>query len=110
MQNVDLFQMSFQWFCERLGQHGDAIFLSLAIAYQDLPIFIVDILDAQSDALHQSQAGAVEQARHEPVLAVDVGQHCPYLSAGEDHRQAFWLLRPFHLSQPAYLPVKNFAV
>jgi hypothetical protein len=86
VQDLHLLQLPFQGLCKGLRQHRHAIFLALPIADEGLTIFQVDILDAQSDAFHQVQARAVEQARHQPVLAVDMRQHCPDLGRGEDHR------------------------
>src|SRR5690606_38117549 len=48
------------------GQHGSAILAALAMTDQDLASGEVDVLDPQTQAFHQAQSGAVEQARHQP--------------------------------------------
>ena len=53
-------------------QHRDAVLAALAVADQDLPVAEVDVLDAQPQALEQPQAGAVQQARHQPARAVQI--------------------------------------
>jgi len=37
-------------------------------------------------------------------------QHSPDFGAGKDHRQAFRMLRSWHLAQPANLLIENFPV
>ncbi len=45
----------------RVGHGSDAIFFAFAVADGDGFIFEVDVFDAEADAFHQSQAGAVEK-------------------------------------------------
>jgi hypothetical protein len=58
---------------ERLGQHGDTILLSLAVADQDLPISEVHVLHPQPQAFEHAQTRAVEQARDQPFRALQLG-------------------------------------
>jgi hypothetical protein len=72
-------------------------------------VFKIHILDAQADALHQAQAGAVEKLRHEFVDAVQVVQEAADLVPGEDGGEA---LGPFGRGEEdgVNLFVEDFAV
>ncbi len=48
---------------------------------------------APREALQQSQAGAVEQARGQPVLSLQILKHPPYLILGQHRWQSLWSLR-----------------
>ncbi len=52
---------------EAVWEQGDAVFAAFTVPYNDLAITEVDIFDAQANAFHKAQAGAVEQACHELV-------------------------------------------
>src|SRR5215470_7015804 len=54
-----------KWFFDRRRQHRVAIFISLTRANHDFVARKIDILDPQLQTFHQSQAGAVEQDRHQ---------------------------------------------
>ena len=51
-----------------VGQDGNAIFEPLSITNDDLVLVEIDILDAQTNALHEAQAAAVEQLGHQLVF------------------------------------------
>lgn len=62
-----------------LGDEGDrqrseAVFAALAVAHADFAPVEVDVFDAKSRALEQTEAGAVEQGGHEVGSAVELGQ------------------------------------
>jgi hypothetical protein len=42
------------------GQHGHAVLLSLAVAYQEFTACKIDVLDAQLQAFEQPQSGPVQ--------------------------------------------------
>ena len=54
----------------------------------------IDVLDPEAEAFHQSQPGAVQQAGHEMLVAVELGQDGADLGAGEDDREPFRPLGP----------------
>ena len=51
---------------EGLGKHCDAVLSTLGVANGDFAPAKVDILDAQSQTLHETQTGTVHQRRREP--------------------------------------------
>jgi hypothetical protein len=69
-------------------EHGDAIFVALAGAHDDLIALEVDILDAQGEALVDAQATAVEEQGDEVVDAGELVEHLLNLVSGEDGWQA----------------------
>ncbi len=56
------------------------------------PPLEVDVLDPQPQALHQPEAGAVEQAGGQPGGFVELGQDGAGFVAAEDGRQPFGVL------------------
>jgi hypothetical protein len=73
VQRLHALQMTLQWLDDRCWQHGDPVFGTLAIAYDDLPVVEVDILHAQFQALAQPQPRSIKQARHKPLCALHLG-------------------------------------
>src|SRR6188474_223119 len=67
----------------------DTIFLALRISYQQMHRRKVDVLHSQARALEKSQAGAVEQLRHEARDAVHRAQDALHLLSGEHERHAW---------------------
>ena len=63
IDGADAAEVSLQGFAEGLGEHGDAVLLPFAVADGDLVHFEVYVFDAQADAVHESQPGAVEEGR-----------------------------------------------
>lgn len=53
-----------------LGQNRHPLAQAFAITNDDVTVAKIDVLDAQSQAFEQTQAAAVEQLGHEPILAV----------------------------------------
>jgi hypothetical protein len=56
-------------------QHGDAVLVALAAPHGDLVAGEVDILDAEAAAFEDAEAGAVEEAGHEPGGAGEALEH-----------------------------------
>src|SRR3954447_4989314 len=69
-------------------QHGHPILGAFAIANDNSGITKIDILNAQSNALHQPQAASVEQLSHEPRCAPKMPQNPMNFVAGKNHRHA----------------------
>ncbi len=65
-----------------------AIFLPFAVPDRDLAVTEVHVLDPQAHALHQPQAGAGEEARHQVMCAGERGQHALDLHAREHDGEA----------------------
>jgi hypothetical protein len=58
----------------RCRKHRHAILPALAVAHEDLPILEVDVFDAKLQALAQPEAGAIKQARHQPLRALHLSE------------------------------------
>src|SRR6266567_8275370 len=95
---------------ERGGEHGHAVLPSLSIAHDDLAAGHVHVLDAQAAAFHESQAGAVEEAGHEPGSPLDPGDDRVHLRACEDDRKAGSPSGARHALEPFEFPVQDVAV
>ena len=54
-----------------------------------MPLAKVDILDPVAEAFQQPQAGAVEQAGHQPVRTLELAEDGADLVPGQDCRQPF---------------------
>ena len=63
----DGFEVLLQRGFERLGQHSDTVFRPLAVPDEDVVSGEIDVLDAQTQTLHQSRSRAVHQRGHEPL-------------------------------------------
>jgi len=69
---------------DRFGKRDNAVLLAFAIPNGDGAVFKIHVLDAQADALHQAQAGAVEKLSYQFVDAVQAVQEAADLVPGED--------------------------
>ncbi len=69
VQPFHTLEMLLQRHDHAIGQHRHPVFHPLAIPNDNLPLAKVNSLDAQSHTLHQPQAAAVEQFRHQLVRA-----------------------------------------
>jgi hypothetical protein len=92
---------------QRGGEHGHAVLSSFSVAHDDLAAGEVDVLDAQAAAFHQPQAGAVEQAGHEPGRAFDPADDGVHLGARQDDRKAGGPAGARHAFEPFELPVQD---
>src|SRR5207244_4445968 len=61
---------------ERDGQHRDAVLAALRLAHDELTALERDVLDPQSQRLHETQPAAVEQARDQPRSTLQPRQQC----------------------------------
>jgi hypothetical protein len=91
-------------------KHRHPVLEALAVAHQNLAPLEIHILDTQAQGLHQAQAGAIQQASHQPMHALQVGQHLAHLVLGQHHRQAARLLRLLHIVQPRQLAAQHILV
>jgi len=66
--------MHLQCGCNCVGKDRDAILLPLAVAHDDLRIVEIDVLHAQPQCLHETQAAAVQQLADEMELWLDLRQ------------------------------------
>lgn len=60
-----------QWFCHRNRQNRHAIFVAFPRADHELVLGKVEVLHAEAQTLQQTQAGAIQEARHEPVHPIE---------------------------------------
>jgi len=92
------------------GQEGDAVLGALALANGDGAGAEVDVLDPEAAALHESHAGSVEQAGHEPGRAVEEIEDRAYLVACQDDGQAAGLLGAHDSLEPVHSLGKDVAI
>lgn len=102
--------MSLKIITQRLRQHRDAILGAFSAPHCDRAASKVDILDAQSDTFHQAHPGAIKQARHQQVCALEVSEQAIDLGARHDDGHALRHLRPGHALEPRQLNRQHLAV
>ncbi len=76
-----------------VGEHGEAVVTTFAVADDDLVVVKIHVFDAQSETFHEAESGSVEDLRHEFVDAVEVGDDGADFVFGEDGGDAFVFLR-----------------
>lgn len=84
MKEADAFNLAAQVRDDSFGQGNDAVFFAFAIAHSDGAVFEVNIFDAQAEAFHQAQAGAIEELGHEFVDAGHAVDDLEGLLPGKD--------------------------
>src|SRR5690606_22704049 len=98
-----LAQLCAQRIAQARGQHRAAVLPTLPLAYGELAPAEVHVLDPQAHALHQPHAGAIQQAGHQPMDAVELVEQRLHLIAGQHHGQALRPLGPADLLHPRQL-------
>ena len=91
-------------------EHGGAILRALAVTDDDLVRREVDILNSQTTALEEAQAGAIEQRRHEPLCAVELADDGAHLVAAENDREVSRPLGPDDVIEPGQILMQNVPV
>lgn len=103
-------EMFLQMLAKRFRQHGDAGLGPLAVPNRDLITGKIQILNPQTQTLHQPQPNAVHQAGHEPFVAIQVSQHGFDLAARHDHRKTAGLAGSDDFSEVSDLTSQNVPV
>ena len=103
-------QLLFERLAHRRRQDGDAIFLTLAIAHDDLAVTEVDVFDAEPKTIHQAQTGPVQQLRHQTGGSIHVREHTADFVAGQDDRQTFRSFGTLQFINRAELQFQDLAV
>lgn len=106
------FDLRTQRIAKRPGQHGTAVLAALALANDQFISREVDVLDAQSQAFHQAQAAAIQQARHQRFPPMHRCQQRRRLRPRQHHRQPRRTLGPHDVLHPRqvlrqHLPVEE---
>jgi hypothetical protein len=70
----------------------------------------VKVFHSESQALQQAQAGTIEEARHDPVHALERTEQRSDLRSGQHNRQTLRTLGADHLLQPAEVQAEHVAV
>lgn len=65
VKQVNTLHVMGEWLQERLREHGNAIFVALPAAHDDLPLIEFYILHTQSKSFREAQSGTVEQRRNQ---------------------------------------------
>ncbi len=87
-QRARLLELRAQRLHQRLRQHHHPVFAALAIAHDNHAAIELHILDAQAQTLEQAHARAVEQARQQPHLALQLRQQRRHLRHAQHHGHA----------------------
>jgi hypothetical protein len=77
-------ELDAEGFDKGAGQQGTAVFVAFAFADGDFAAVEVHILDSESEALHESQARAVEETCHEVVSSRELSEGGTGLFGGEN--------------------------
>lgn len=93
VQGADLGEVKAQRLAQGRRQRRQAVLVPFAGAHDDLVLIEVDVLHAQTAALHQSQSRTVEQGGHETGRSRHHGQDAAHLVFRQDDGQAERLLR-----------------
>ena len=97
----------------RLGycrKQRHAVLLAFTVPNHDLVQSEVGVLDAQSGAFEEPQAGAVEQHRHQPRCPLQFGEHPRHLVAAHHHRKASRHAGANDVLDPGKVAPQNLAV
>jgi hypothetical protein len=82
-----------------LRQHGDAVLEAFSVPHQYLTRLQVNVLHAKAEALRKAKPRTIHQARHYPLVALQVTQNGAHFLARQHNRQTLGLSRPDYLSQ-----------
>lgn len=88
MHLADDFQMRLERRDQLIGEHGNAVFESLAVMNEDHMLVEIDILHAQAQDFHKAQTAPVEQLGHEQMLTGEPAEDAMYLLFREHGGQA----------------------
>lgn len=91
-------------------KRNGAVVLPFCIAHNDLMTGNVNILDAQSKAFHEPQAGAEEELHHESGDAVHPRDHRHGFGSGKDRRKPFWFFGADDVGGEIELPLEHVPV
>ena len=103
-------QMELKRRSQRIRQHGHTIVHALTVANSQLMLHEFQILHAQPQALHQPQAAAIQQLRHQAMIARHAPQHRAHLIPRQHGRQAARHLRGNHILRRIDSNSQHFAV
>jgi hypothetical protein len=95
---------------ERGGQHRDAVLAALGLAHDELTALERNVLDPQSQRLHETQAAAVEQARDQPWSPLQLRQQCVRVGATQHHGQPLRAGRTSDVGEPRQLDLEHVTV
>jgi hypothetical protein len=79
---------------QSVPQHGYTILLALGLADGDFATAEVEVLDTQPEGFEESQAGTVQERAYQARGALQFGQDCLDLVAGQHDRQSLRLAGP----------------
>ena len=92
---------------QAVGQHGHAVLVALAAAHDDAPAFQVQVFDSQAQALHQPQAGTVQQVQHQAGRAAGGRKNGGGFGGRQHFRQPPRLFRPHDVVDPPDLNAEH---
>jgi transposase len=107
---LDIQQMLLEGGFDVLRQHGDTVFLALAVAHNALMIGNIQVFHSQTQALQQAQPGTIQERGHDPWRAREMAQHRRHLVPGQDHGQPLRLLGVHHVVQPADVVLEDLLI
>ena len=74
---------------DTLGEHGDTVVAAFAVVDDEGLVAEVEVFDAEAQAFHEAQSGAVHDLDHEFVGSCEVADDGAGFCGGEDDGDAF---------------------
>lgn len=99
-----------QWLPQRNRKHRHPVLPALTVSHHNLIPGKVDILHPEPAALRESQAGAVQQRRHEPRNSMDPTQDSRHLDLRQNNGNADGCPRADNPVQPLHISPKHFPI
>lgn len=99
MDGADRLQMRAEWLHGALGEHGNPVFVSLAVPHDDLAIAEIEVFHPKAQAIHEAESGSVEQGAHHRKGWLQIFEKPRHLVASEDDGQFPRTLGPFKLAE-----------
>jgi len=110
MEGLHRFDLGLEFVADVLGKNRGPVLTALATSDKDEVLTEIDILDAETDALHQTKTTAVKETRHKEVLAIHGGKQVPDLGAREDGGRPDLAFASDRSDFPVQGNIENFAV
>lgn len=83
------FYLQFEMGDERVWEDGEAVVFAFSVTDDDLAVAEVYVFDAEAEAFHEAQSGAVEDLGHELGDVFEVGDDGEGFLVGEDGGEGF---------------------
>ena len=110
VHDLDAGKMLLEGLAKGVRQHGDAVFVTFAVADDDLAASEVDIFDAQAQAFHKPHAGAVEKLGDQLSRSLHRGKNPLNFGFAQNDGDPMGAASAHEAVHPVELHVEDFAV